>query len=161
MSARTRRIAVVATLFLLAVVGSAGCSHRSEPTIGSLSAAFRPNPVAPRSETISGPWVLWFGLGQRFWSRHSGYATLEECQSQAATQTAQAALSRALGQQLLERGAGMVPGVGGAVTSSITSSLSGRIADSLIQRFVCLAEDVDPRTPPKDKEDPATHVTSP
>jgi hypothetical protein len=147
----------------VAVTGLTGCAARGSEPFARLPADFRTQSIAPPQETISGPWVLWYHYAFRppVWSRHSGYATLEECQSQVKAMAAQAALSREVGRRLLESGAGFVPGVGGAVTrNAVTSSLAAQMADGLMPRFICLAADVDPRTPPKDKESPA-RLTSP
>ncbi len=155
-----RRIAAVAGVFLLTVIGSSSCSHRAEPTPASLLGVFPSSAVfPPRPETLGAPWVLWYGLGPSFWSRHSGFATAEECQSQVEAMRARLALTRALVQQALEQGPGFVPGVGGAVTSSAARSISPQIRGAFTPRFTCVANGVDPRTPPKNREDPAGSVT--
>ena len=65
-----RSAALVAVLLL---VTSPCVSHRAEQTFGSLAAISPPRPV-------SGPWVLWWGINERYWSRHSGYESATECE---------------------------------------------------------------------------------
>ena len=65
----------VALVVLLLIVSA--CAPRgSEQTLGSLMSNSAP------ARSVSGPWVLWLDIGERDWSRQSGYETAGECELQ-------------------------------------------------------------------------------
>jgi hypothetical protein len=134
-----RRAFAAATLLLVAATGFTGCAARRSEPLAELRAISGAQPIATAPEAINGPWVLWFRYAFRLllWSRHSGYATLEECQAYSEAMTAQMAVRREVGRRILASGAGLMPGVGGEVTRSVvTSSLQAQMAEALEHEMI-------------------------
>ena len=84
MAARPMRAALV----VLLAFSLAGCAaRRADPTPASLM------PTHVASRTVEGPWILWSGINERYWWRHSAYETASECESQVEDLTTQANMS--------------------------------------------------------------------
>ena len=84
MAARPMR----AALGVLLALSLAGCAARRPD---SPPASLMPTHVASR--TVEGPWILWSGINERYWWRHSTYETASECESQVEELTTQANMS--------------------------------------------------------------------